>query len=64
MLPVRASDFHSFLLRVCRRDYYGKVLLENGIILTNLNLHAEAAKCFLHADSLGVGRDDYYGNGD
>lgn len=48
----------------CDGQYFGKVVFEYGIVLTNANRHCEAAKCFLHADTLGIDRDKYYGNDD
>lgn len=48
----------------CDGKYFGKVVFEYGIILANANRHSEAAKCFLHADSLGIDRDEYFRNVD
>lgn len=40
--------------------YFGKVLFEYAVILSNAKRYREAAMCFLEADSLGVDPDVYY----
>lgn len=42
--------------------YFGTVMFEYGVVLSNVKRHHDAAKCFLLADDLGVNLDNYYKN--